>query len=212
MASSPLHMIEGSETCPCGSGQLYRDCCLRTSVRYFRDASGRAVSFSLDCTPSSSPESSDTVVPGDGDETCDHDCEHCDRHHAEALLVVTRKDGVSVHVDYERFSVLDMKQTLIHIAIAQACLIRALSSPLCRDSAAEGAEDLPILVVLEGEGGEFSYGAPHDYSSLSEHSITSSIASLEKLRTEFILWLYHIGLVHGSASVLGYESAVDDDE
>ena len=207
MAAKKIHMIDGGETCPCGSGKLYRDCCLRTQVRYFRDDSQHIVKFNMDCAPSSS-SGTHPLAPDDTEE-CDHDCEHCEKR-GTVMIVLAKEDGVVTHVTLDRFSVHDMKRALTHIAVTQARLTRALSSPTCLEES-DSALELPILVAHEDESEVLSFGSVDDLSPLSAIQIMSAIAGLEQQRTEFILMLFHIGLSRGSASVLGTEDESDDE-
>jgi len=210
-ATKGIHMLDGAEVCPCGSGKVYRDCCLRTQVRWFRDASGKAVKFNMDCAPSSTSHENDTHAPDHTDsEECDHDCENCKKN-GPVMLVLAKDDGVACHVNMSRFSVYDMKHALTHIAVTQARLTRALSDPKCREDSDPELE-LPILVVHEDEDEVLSFGSVEDLSPLSSGTIMSAIAALEQQRTEFMLMLFHIGLARGSESIIGTEDSDDDDD
>ena len=210
MAAKQIRMIDGAEACPCGSGRPYRDCCLHTQVRYFRDATGKTIKFNLDCAPSSS--GAPTRAPDESGDTgeCDHDCEHCDKN-GPVLLVLVTDGGIAVHVDMDSFSVYDMKHTLVHIAVTQAQLTRVLSHPQCREES-DSELELPIMIVHEDEDGDMSFGSVDDYSPLSTRLALSAVAALESLRTEFLLTLFHIGLTRGSSSILGTEGDESEDD
>jgi hypothetical protein len=127
------------------------------------------------------------------------------------MMMMVHEGGIATRVNIGRFSIYDIKRTITHIAVTQASLIRALSSPQCLEESV-GDSELPIFIVTEDEDGDLSYAILEDFSPLSEGTIRSAIAALESQRTEFLLMLFHIGLSRGSESVLGMGDEGDDDD
>jgi hypothetical protein len=196
---SKIKMVEDFELCPCGSGKKYRDCCLKTKVRYFRDETNKAIKFNLDCDPQSTQNN---------ESDCDHDCENCDQN-SPVMILLAKDNSVIANVNIGRFSVSDLKQAVMQMGVLKARLIKALVSST--EVSGIPIEDVvPLLIVHEDENEDLSFSSTDSLDKLSTAAILSAISTLESQCLEFTLVLFHIGLSRGSESIIGLDN--DDDE
>lgn len=212
MGSKKINMVGGGERCPCGSGRLYRECCLKGEARYFRDESGKVVKFNIDCVPG--------VVVESGE--CGHDCERCERHGEQPLVlaVVTEEGGTHTHFDATEIGPTEIKHVIALIALVQSRVERALVVGAMAIGGGVVDESLRGQVVLlllarRGEGGgDLEVGGAESFVGVPLEALESAVGGLARLQLEMTLALHHMGMLFGFHSIMGddLEESDDDDD
>lgn len=202
--SKKIKMVAGDEKCPCGSGKLYRDCCLRGQARYFRDESGQTVKFNLDCMPKESVSASQSKTPPAEGE-CDHDCEHCTREHQHpSVAVVITEDGkVFTSYDTSDMNISELKLVIAHISVVEAKLIKALVDP--NHEPLKGTS-VPVMLAGHDEDEDFVFAGEESFVGLPVESIEAAIGALGGMRLDLTLVLFRTGMN------FGFHYLTDDDD
>jgi hypothetical protein len=199
-----LKMVGSGEPCPCGSGRTYLECCLGSTVRYFRDEGGAITRYDMRFEKKApSTPSPDGVCPDCGGVS-----------DSLVALVSIEKDG-SVGTIANRFFMRSLDGSCLQdmiksLEVVRARLLRAYLDPANKGTCS--GEVVTVFFAGLDDDDDISLGGEEKFSDIPLSTLETALGSVEGLKTILLIFLVQQGLVCGMDSLLDAQGFGEGDE
>jgi hypothetical protein len=201
-----LKMVGSSEPCPCGSGQTYLECCLNSSVRYFRDESGAVTRYDMRFEKKAPSTSPDGVCPDCGGVS-----------DSLIALVSIEKDG-SVGTIANRFFMRSLDGSCLQdmiksLEVVRVRLLRAYLDPANKGTCS--GEVVTVFFAGLDDDDDIAFSGEEKFSDIPLSTLETALCSVEGLKTVLLIFLVQEGFTRGMDSLLdaqGFDEGDEDDE
>jgi hypothetical protein len=188
---SAYRQLGAQESCPCGSGEKYIDCCLDKNIRWLINEDGTTIKTQPFGGPQNNPVNSEDI--------------DILRMTVEGGKISYAKNNQVSHFHTFPSDFLKMMLSVIEVQKSQA-LLEALNKSLCshNDLVEDSSEELTdgtyiiLLVSVDAETGyPVGIGGRSITNMLSETSLMTLIGAFEEIRTDVMLCLTVNSMMNG---------------